>query len=71
MSGAIPPFPNTPSRRGAQLKKHRDNFTFTFLLTTLYKESLITDNRKQLILEKRTRNLHSEEYTPRRQGKKF
>jgi hypothetical protein len=26
MSGAIPPFPNTPSWRGAQLK-HRDNFT--------------------------------------------
>jgi hypothetical protein len=29
MSGAIPPLPNTPSLRGAQLK-HRDNFTFTF-----------------------------------------
>jgi hypothetical protein len=29
MSGAIPPLPNTPSRRGAQLK-HRDKFTFTF-----------------------------------------
>jgi hypothetical protein len=28
MSGAIPPLPNTPSCRGAQLK-HRDNFTFT------------------------------------------
>jgi len=27
MSGAIPPLPNTPSWRGAQLK-HRDNFTF-------------------------------------------
>jgi hypothetical protein len=27
MSGAIPPFPNTPSWCGAQLK-HRDNFTF-------------------------------------------
>jgi hypothetical protein len=26
--GAIPPLPNTPSWRGAQLK-HRDNFTFT------------------------------------------
>jgi hypothetical protein len=22
--------PNAPSRRGAQLEKHRDNFTFTF-----------------------------------------
>jgi hypothetical protein len=27
MSGAIPPFPNTPPWRDAQLK-HRDNFTF-------------------------------------------
>jgi hypothetical protein len=27
--------PNTPSLRGAQLKKHRDNFTFTF--TTLWR----------------------------------
>jgi hypothetical protein len=27
MSGAIPPLPNTPSWRGAQLK-HRENFTF-------------------------------------------
>jgi hypothetical protein len=27
MRGAIPPLPNTPSWRGAQLK-HRDNFTF-------------------------------------------
>jgi hypothetical protein len=27
MNGAIPPLPNTPSWRGAQLK-HRDNFTF-------------------------------------------
>jgi hypothetical protein len=32
MSGAIPPLPNTPSWRGAQLK-HRDNFTFTFTLS--------------------------------------
>jgi hypothetical protein len=31
MSGAIPPYPNTTSCHGAQLrKKHRDNFTFTF-----------------------------------------
>jgi len=29
MREAIPPLPNTPSLRGAQLK-HRDNFTFTF-----------------------------------------
>jgi len=33
MSGAISPFPNTPSWRGAQLK-HRDNFTFTFTIYT-------------------------------------
>jgi hypothetical protein len=32
MSGAIPPLPNKPSWRGAQLK-HRDNFTFTFFFT--------------------------------------
>jgi len=31
MRGAIPPFPNTPSWRGAQLK-HRDNFTFHYPL---------------------------------------
>jgi hypothetical protein len=29
MYGAIPPLPNKPSCRGAQLK-HRDNFTFTY-----------------------------------------
>jgi hypothetical protein len=27
MSAAVPPLPNTPSWRGAQLK-HRDNFTY-------------------------------------------
>jgi len=27
MRGDITPLPNTPSWRGAQLKKHRDNFT--------------------------------------------
>jgi len=32
MSGAIPPLSNTPSWRGAQLKKkHRDNFTLRFI----------------------------------------
>jgi hypothetical protein len=31
MSGAIPSLPHTPSCRGAQLK-HRDNFTFTFII---------------------------------------
>jgi hypothetical protein len=35
MCGAIIPFPNTPSWRGAQLqKKHRSNFTFTSLNKT-------------------------------------
>jgi len=29
MNTAIHPLPNTPSWRGAQLKNHRDNFTFT------------------------------------------
>jgi hypothetical protein len=32
MREAIPPSPNTPSWRGAQLN-HRDNFTFTFTLS--------------------------------------
>jgi hypothetical protein len=32
MRGAIPPLPNTPSWRCAQLKQ-RDNFTFTFTFT--------------------------------------
>jgi hypothetical protein len=37
MRGAISPLPNTPSWRGAQLaKKHRDNFTFTFLPQRLW-----------------------------------
>jgi hypothetical protein len=31
MSGAIPPFPNTPSWNGARLKP-RDNFIFNFTL---------------------------------------
>jgi hypothetical protein len=31
MSGAIPPLPNMPSRRGTQLK-HRDNFNFAFII---------------------------------------
>jgi hypothetical protein len=35
MSGAIPPFPNTPSWRGDQLKKHGDNFTFIFVLPNI------------------------------------
>jgi uncharacterized membrane protein YozB (DUF420 family) len=32
MRGAISPFPITPSWRGAQLKKHKDNITITFIL---------------------------------------
>jgi hypothetical protein len=31
MSGSIPPLPNMPSWRGAQLK-HRDNFNFYMIL---------------------------------------
>jgi hypothetical protein len=31
MIGAIPPLPNTPLWRGAQLK-HRDNFTSTIMI---------------------------------------
>jgi len=27
MGGAVPPLPNAPSWRGAQLGEHRDNFT--------------------------------------------
>jgi hypothetical protein len=37
MRGAIPPLPNTPSWRGAQLKQ-RDSFTFT---STCFKSDLI------------------------------
>jgi hypothetical protein len=36
MYGAIHPFPNTPPWRGAQLRKHRDNFTFTFIPPPTY-----------------------------------
>jgi len=35
MSGAIPPLPNEPSWRGAQLKR-RDNFTFNFTTVNAY-----------------------------------
>jgi hypothetical protein len=43
MRGAIPPFPNTPSWRGAQLNKARDNFTFTF---TFHCEESVTSEHK-------------------------
>jgi hypothetical protein len=39
MSGAIPPLPNTPPWRGAQLK-HRDNFTFTFIFSKVLLETI-------------------------------
>jgi hypothetical protein len=29
-------YPNTPSGGGAQLKKHSDNFTFTFFINRLF-----------------------------------
>jgi hypothetical protein len=36
MHGAIPPLPNMPPWRGAQLKiKHRDYFTLTFMPTII------------------------------------
>jgi hypothetical protein len=38
MIGAIPPLPNTPSWRGAQLKD-RDNFTFTFASSLVVKRT--------------------------------
>jgi hypothetical protein len=34
MSGVIPPLPNTPPWRGAELK-HRDNFTFYLFMSIL------------------------------------
>jgi hypothetical protein len=33
MRGAVPPLPNMPLSRGAQLK-HRGNFTFTFYVVS-------------------------------------
>jgi hypothetical protein len=44
MSGIIPPLPNTPSWRGAQLK-HSDNFAFIYRgmeVTSIYKQKKIT-----------------------------
>jgi hypothetical protein len=43
MSGAIPPLPDTPSQRDAQLK-HRDNFTFT-----IWEDELVLDIELLLI----------------------
>jgi hypothetical protein len=45
MRGPIPPLPNTPSWRGAQLKR-RDNFTFTFSVGELY-EAVECPSRKR------------------------
>jgi hypothetical protein len=36
MSEDITPLPNTPSWRGAQLKKDRDNFTLLYFTAPLY-----------------------------------
>jgi hypothetical protein len=36
MSGAIPSIPNTPSWRGALLKKHSDNFMLDTALSEVY-----------------------------------
>jgi hypothetical protein len=46
MSGAIPPLPNTPSLRGAQLK-HSDNFTLTFYPNTRLERSEVEHLRKK------------------------
>jgi len=41
MSGAIPPLPNTPSWRGAQLKtSDRENFIFIFIFTFTFTSAL-------------------------------
>jgi len=47
MSVAIPPLPNTPSYRGAQLK-HRDKFNFTF---TFIGSSVISTSARWLMYE--------------------
>jgi hypothetical protein len=41
MGGAIPPFPNMPSWRGAQLK-HRDNFNIAFMVSLKIKYACLT-----------------------------
>jgi len=38
-SRAISPLPNTPSWRGAQLKKHRDNCTSTCTYICIYRKT--------------------------------
>jgi len=45
MNGAILPLPSTPSWRGAQFKKHRDNFTFTFTFTCSVLPHVFTQSR--------------------------
>jgi hypothetical protein len=46
MREAIPPLPNTPSWRGAQLK-HRDNFTFTFTISFKQFQDREDDDEKE------------------------
>jgi hypothetical protein len=42
MRGVTPPLPNTPSWRGAQLKKkHGDNFACTFIMRAMCTTHLI------------------------------
>jgi len=57
MSGAIPPLPNTPAWRGAQLK-HRDSSTFylylipgegDFITTVLFFECYVFDLLRSLV----------------------
>jgi hypothetical protein len=49
MHGAILTLPNTPSWRGAQLKKqHRGNFTFTFNFLRTLPLKILNKNSKAL-----------------------
>jgi hypothetical protein len=63
MSGAVPPFPNTASWRGAELK-HRDNFTF-YLLPPLASNTLLTTLHPLLenVLQTVCRKLHEDSGT--------
>jgi hypothetical protein len=46
MRGTIPPLPNTPSWRCAQIK-HRDNFSFTLPLLGLRMEEMASRYREK------------------------
>jgi hypothetical protein len=48
MSGAIPPLPNKPSWRGAQLK-HRDNFTLNCNKTRVQRRNVGSDYQTAIL----------------------